>query len=758
MASVGVNADQRPAAPARSARRRTTAGTRSTVLRSKIEAPKPGPDRVRRPRLVARLDAASGLPLTVVSAPPGFGKTTLLSQWVAQRPPGATAWVSLDEDDNDPVRLWSHVCAALGVEGPLPEDPPDRPAASVVLVAAALNDADARGGERVLVLDDYHLITNPACHERVRFLVEHLPAPLHVVIASRRDPPLPLARMRASGTLGEVRARDLRMVREESRQLIDLNGVSLSADHVRRLHEKTEGWAAGLYLAVLSIRGREDVGAFMDAFSGSNRHIVDYLTSEVLAAESPETTDFLLRTSVLDRMSGPLCDAVLETTGSTTRLRELERRNVLVWAIDDDLLWFRYHPLLRDVLSFMLAEQRPDEAAPLHLRAARWWEGAGDPERAVEHTLAARDARRAARLVGAHWLELAGTRGAAPVIDRWLERLPQAVVLADPGLCLTRAVLEEARGAPRRVVERWLEAAERNPDLPADATPLPFGTNSVLLESALVRAASDGQDVGRRLSSATRAARLARDVGPFARAMAGTHLAYAEWQAGRHADALATAHGAMAEDGARALPLLTAILHAICSLSLAAIGDDAAADEEARAAFARMNAHGHRDTAQATVVWLAHGTACARRGALEPAEEALRHAVALADAPNLALDRAHALLALAAVLKARSDVGSAAIAVAQARRIVSGTVDPGPLRRLAAASRARGEAVLAEPISDGEMRILRLLPSDLTLRQIGERLFLSVNTVKSHTRLLYRKLDASSREEAVARAQELRLI
>ncbi|HET6692337.1 MAG TPA: LuxR C-terminal-related transcriptional regulator, partial [Miltoncostaeaceae bacterium] len=420
--------------------------------------------------------------------------------------------------------------------------------------------------------------------------------------------------------------------------------------------------------------------------------------------------------------------------------------------------WFRYHPLLRDVLSFMLAEQRPEEVAALHLRAAAWWEGAGDAERAVEHTLSARDARRAARLVGAHWRELAGTRGAAPVIDRWLERLPQALVLGDPGLCLTRAVLEEARGAPRRVVERWLDAAERAPERPPDATPLPFGTDSVLLESTLVRAACDGQDVGRRLSSATRAARLAREEGPFPRALAGTHLAYAQWQAGRHADALATARAAMEEDGARALPLLAAILHAICSLATASLGDDAAADEEARAAFARMNAHGHRDTAQATVVWLAHGTACARRGALEPAEEALRHAVALADGPTLALDRAHALLALAAVLRARSDVGSAAIAVGQARRIVSGTADPGPLRRLAAASRARGGAVLADPVSDGEMRILRLLPSDLTLRQIGERLFLSVNTVKSHTRLLYRKLDATSREEAVARAQELRLI
>ena len=756
---MSVRSDQRAGTSTPRARRtRTSTAFGAEVLRSKLEAPRPGRDRVCRPRLLSRLDAATGLPLTVVSAPPGFGKTTLLAQWVGTRPPGATAWVSLDADDNDPVRLWAHVCAALGVDGPLPEDPPDRPAASVVLVAAALNDAEARGEERVLVLDDYHLVTEPACHERIRFLVEHLPAPLHVVIASRRDPPLPLARMRASGRLGEVRVRDLRMLREESRKLIDLNGVSLSAADVRRLHEKTEGWAAGLFLAVLSLRGREDVSAFMDAFSGSNRHIVDYLTSEILECQSPETTAFLLRTSVLDRMSGPLCDAVLETTGSTARLRDLERRHVLMWSTDDDLLWFRYHPLLRDVLSFMLAEEHPEEVAALHLRAAAWWEQHGDAERAVEHTLAARDAKRAARLVGAHWREVAGTRGAAPVIDRWLERLPEAVVLGDPGLCLTRAVLEEARGAPRRVVERWLEAAERTPDRPPDTSPLPFGTNSVLLESALVRAASDGQDVSRRLNSAMRAARLARRAGPFAQALAGTHLAYAEWQAGRHADALETARAAMAEEGARALPLPTAILHAICSLSLAALGDDATADEEARAAFARMNAHGHRETPQASVVWLAHGNACGRRGALEQAEAALRHAVGLADGPNLVLDRAHALLALASVLKARSDVGSAAAAVAQARRLIAGTVDPGPLRRLAAASRAREEAVLADPISEGEMRILRLLPSDLTLRQIGERLFLSVNTVKSHTRLLYRKLDASSREEAVARARELHLV
>ncbi len=649
------------------------------------------------------------------------------------RPAGTTAWVSLDADDGDPRRLWAHVCAALGVDGPLPEDPAHAPTASAVLVARAVDEAAAHDGDRVLVLDDYHQVANAACHDRIRFLIEHLPARLRVVIATRRDPPLPLSRMRACGDLGELRARDLRMEPEESRRLLEGHGVSLEPPDVQRLHEKTEGWVAGLYLAVLSLQGRDDPSAFVDAFAGSHRHVVDYLASEVLEVEDAATTDFMLRSSVLDRMSGPACDAVLGGSGSAAVLRALERRNQLVRALDDDLTWFRYHPLLHDVLRFMLAETRPDEVAGLQLRASAWWEEQGDAERAVDHSLAARDAGRAARLVGAHWREVAGTRGAAPVLDRWMARLPQGMVLGDPSLCLSRAVLEEARGARREVVERWLQAAEQTAEDAPRASPLPFGTGSVLLESALVRAAADGQDVARRLSSATRARRLADAAGPFARTLSGTHLAYAQWQAGRHADALATAQAAIEEDCARALPLLCAVQHAIASLAMAALGDDAGADEEARAAFARMRAHGHDATPQATVVWLAHGTACARRGSADAAVDALRTAVALAEGPNLALDRAHALLALAAALKARSDVGPAAEAVRRARRIVSETADPGPLRRLIAASQRRAAEPPSEPISDAEMRILRLLPTPLSLRDMGEQLFLSRNTCLLYT-------------------------
>ncbi|HET6689926.1 MAG TPA: AAA family ATPase, partial [Miltoncostaeaceae bacterium] len=582
---IATGGTVRPPAPARAARPRLAPPDGVVVLSPKLTPPRQAGPRVIRHRLTRELERLSQRPLTIVSAPPGFGKTTLLLQWLAERPAGSAAWVSLDADDDDPRRLWAHVCAALGVEGPLPDDPAGAPTASSVLVAQAVERAGL-DGDRVLVLDDYHHVTNPACHDRVRFLVEHLPARLRVVIATRRDPPLPLSRMRAGGDLGELRARDLRLEPEESRRMVEAHDLPLPAADVRRLHDKTEGWAAGLYLAVLSLRGRDDPRAFVDAFAGSHRHVVDYLASEVLAGEDAATTDFLLRSSVLDRMCGELCDAVLGASGSAAMLRALERRNQLVRALDDDLTWFRYHPLLHDVLRFMLAETHPDEVAGLHLRASGWWEARGDADRAVDHSLAARDAGRAARLVGAHWREVAGARGAAPVLDRWMARLPQAVVLGDPSLCLSHAVLEEARGARREVVERWLRAAERSPGDAPHASDLPLGTGSVLLESALVRAAVDGQDVARRLAGAARARALAAGAGPFARTLAGTHLAHAQWQAGRHAEALATAREAGDEDGARALPLLAAILHAICSLATASLGDDAAADEEARAAFA----------------------------------------------------------------------------------------------------------------------------------------------------------------------------
>ena len=717
------------------------------VLSAKLAPPALPGRHIPRPALVERVAGMVGRRLTVVVAPPGFGKTTLLCELLASDARYAHAWVSLDRHDDDPRRLWSHVsravATAVGARAPYAEP------------AALLNAAGRFARPALLVLDDAHLIADDASHELIASIVRHAPGALRVVIAARRDPPLPLARLRACGDLGEVRADDLRLTGEEARALVaGASGAPLSPGDAARLHEKTEGWAAALYLAGLSLRGREDPRAAVDAFAGSNRHIVDYLVDEVLAGEREETTDFLLRTSVLDRLCGPLCDAVLDARGSTERLRLLERSNLLVAPLDDDRLWFRYHPLLRDMLRHRLLEDHPGLAPVLHARAARWYEEQEDPRRALEHSLAARDHGEAARLLRDRWLRIAPP-GEGPARDAWLEGLPRSVVIADPGLCLMRAVLEESRGAPPERIEAWLAAAERNAADPVEG--LPLGSDSVLMEAALVRAAGGGQDVGRLLASARRAHSLARERSALARAIAGTYLAYWLVFAGLHEEARAHASDVLEMEASRAMPLLGALQHAVASLAAAALGEDAAAGELGTTGVDRLRAHGNEAAPRASVVHLAHGLALARRGALADAGDALRRAVALAQGPALSLERAHALLGLARVHKARGDVGAAAAAAREARRLTSSAADPGALRQLARATRPAAGDVLDEEVSDAEARILRLLSTDLTLRQIGERLYLSVNTVKSHTRSLYRKLDAGSRAEAVERARELRI-
>jgi LuxR family maltose regulon positive regulatory protein len=731
------------------------------LLTGKLAPPALGREHVPRPALRDRLDELTRGRLTVVAAPPGFGKTTALAEWRASRP-GDVAWVSLDADDNDPRRLWAHVLAALRGAEPRLEDAATAPGEPGTHDEAArlLNAAAAMTRPLVLVLDDYHLVRSRLCHDLVGFMVEHLPGTLRLVLSTRRDPPLAVARLRAQGQLGELRARDLRFSAPEARALlVEALALRLGDSHVERLHDRTDGWPAGLYLAAVSLRERDEPARFVDDFTGSNRHIVDYLTSEVLAGASARTSAFLLGSATLDRMSGPLCDAVLQTSGSTERLRALARANLLVEPLDDDLLWFRYHPLLREMLRLRQAEADPELAAELHARASRWFEERQDVDRAVEHALAARDGARAARLLGRGWRPVAAAGGTAR-INRWLESVPAAVVLADPGLCLMRAVLEESRGAPREAVERWLDAAERHGEsVPPGSSPLPFGTDSVLLETALVRAAAAGHDVAGQLESARRAFSLAAGRGAFARGVGATYLAYWLLLAGRSVDARAVAREAIDEGGARALPLLSAVQLAVASLAEAATGDEAAADEHAALALDRLRAHGHEASPQASVVWLASGMARARRGALAEAEDALRHAVALADSPALVLDRAHALIALARVLKAGGDVGAGAQAAGEARRLVAAAEDPGVLRRVLRGVRSPADGPgPAEPMSEAELRILRLLPSELTLRQIGERLFLSVNTVKSHTRAVYRKLGATSRREAVEAARAHGLI
>jgi LuxR family maltose regulon positive regulatory protein len=735
------------------------------VLESKLTAPGVRPGHVARQRLVSRLSGFVPQKLTVLAAPAGFGKTTLLAEWFENEPRGSVAWVTLDEHDDDPLRFWSHVVEALrriapDVNAALRKGALGETLDSDELVPRLLNVLARVQRPISLVLDDYHVIASERIHESLSQLVHHIPPHVCVVVATRRDPPLPLGRLRAAGDLGELRASDLRFDLAEARALLTESlGLELGDEDVEYLHVKAEGWPAALYLAGLSLRDQSDPHELVVRFAGSNRHIADYVSAEVLAAADAGTRDFLLRTSVLGRLSGPLGDYVLHSEGSADRLRELERSNLFVVALDDDRVWYRYHPLLRELLRFELHEQSPEAVTVLHARASAWLEEHGELEEAVGHGIASGDASLAAALICRHWREVLGRRGRVAAVREWLVALPAPAVAAEPSLSLLRAFAEIALGSPADAVEPWLTAAEEH--LPGEGDPrlaLPFGSDSPRVEAEVLRALMGSADVGAGLEAARAAVVRAASAAPPLRALAGTVFGYWLLLAGREHEALPVAKEALHAPSSPSVPLLWAFQHAVASLAAAGLGDEAVAAAFARRGVEIVEQSRHAETPRAALVWIAHGAVCARRGSRQAAETALGRAVALTAGAALALDRALALILLASALRTHDDA-RAEQAFEEARELVDAAADPGVLAGLLASSdprpaRRRGH----EAVSDAELRVLRLLPTRLTQREIGRELYLSFNTVKTHTRSLYRKLSVDSRRDAVARARELRLI
>ena len=454
----------------------TTAALPPTLLNTKLFIPPSRPDSVPRPRLYDLVERGLRGKLTLVAAPAGFGKSSLVSAWRAAKPdPAPIGWVSLDDTDNDPLRFWSYVLAALEGISPGTAAPaiavlqsPQPPAIDSVLTSVlnAVSAVGDEGGDLVIVLDDYHVITVPTIHEALARFVDYLPPRLHVAMLTRADPPLPLARLRASGQLVELRAEDLRFTIDEVALLLERAlGAALSRDEVAALAERTEGWIAGLQLAALALRDRSDRGAFIRAFSGSNRFVMDYLVGEVLARQTAEDQGFLLRTAILDRMSGSLCDAVLaessDGAGSThgsQRLAAFERASLFVVPLDDDRDWYRYHHLFAEVLRQRLAEEVPDsEVAGLHARASDWYERHGLLVEAMQHALVGEDWAQATRLLEQIGLQLV-VGGQVQTVLGWLDRLPEA--RSRPRLCITNALAllfaDDLAGAEARV-----EDAER---------------------------------------------------------------------------------------------------------------------------------------------------------------------------------------------------------------------------------------------------------------------------------------------------------
>jgi len=558
------------------------------LLSSKYRVPVLRPGAVRRPRLMKRInDEATEAALTVVSAPAGFGKTTLLTEWLGglSGRNTAVAWVSLDERDNDPVQFWTYVVTAIRAAVPMVGGAalellasPSASSSMDAALVALLNDLADYGGEVVLALDDYHVIESRDVHQGLSFVLEHRPLQLRLMLATRVDPPLPLAQLRARGQLVEVRAADLRFTAAEAAlYLNDSMGLGLNEDDVVALEGRTEGWIAALQLAALSLRGREDAAAFISNFAGDDHYVVDYLAEEVLARQPDGVREFLLQTSILDRLTGPLCDAVTGREAGKATLVSLERVNLFLVPLDDTRQWYRYHQLFADVLRARLLDERPDQLAELHRRASVWFETQEDTPQAISHALTGSDYGRAADLMELAMPRMRRERREAD-LTRWVVALPDDVLNMRPVLAvafvgaLAQALKFDTITERLDRVETLVCAADGTwPEQPPPHVIVVDHDNyrSVPAHIAMYRAAValTSGDLGETIVQAKRSTVLAPPQDSLARSAAGALAGLASWSCGD----LAGAHTAYTESvaGLTSAGFLTDVLG--CTVTLGGI-------------------------------------------------------------------------------------------------------------------------------------------------------------------------------------------
>jgi LuxR family transcriptional regulator, maltose regulon positive regulatory protein len=728
-----------------------------------IATPPSGSGWVARRRLVQALENASDKRLILVDAPVGYGKSTLLTQWrEAEKHRRSLAWLDLTEQDSDPTHLLSHLVAAVRLVLPgfgatldaALEVPGTGPSEGVL--QRILDDLTALA-PFVLVLDDYYHLRGRNVHGLMGRLAAGLPSTGQLVIATRADPPLPLARLRATGAMFEVRADALRFTEEEARELLVRSRVALETAELSTLVARTEGWPAGIYLAALSLRTEQDPSGFVRRFTGTHRHVADYLSEEVLRRQPPAMRRFLTRTSILGRMCAALCDAVMDGHESQAMLERLEQSNLFVVPLDDERKWYRYHQLFAQMLRAELARKEPGLATDLHRKATTWFEAAGWREAAVAHALAASDAPRVADLVARYWLDLFNT-GRLRTVRGWLDQMGDEVILAHPAVALTAGWVAGLLGEPE-AMERWLVTVERA----ADDGPLPDGTASLESGVAIIRGLLGYSGLHARHANLARALALEPITSPW-RPWLLWGLGHVALLSGHPTDANQLFSDVLRVADPRQI-VLTMVTFAELAIAETDIGDTEAALTHARQAATIANERGLTSDSRSSSVWLAlgyveaaQGDVWAGREAMERALRSRRGAPGLSPWPTLEV-----LLALAPVRSALGDPDGAAGLLVEARDMLADLPDAGVMgRRLKEAERRLAgparELAFGEVLTDRELAVLHLLPSRLTQREIGGQLFLSLNTVKSHSRAIYRKLGVSSREQAVERAKKLSLI
>ena len=732
------------------------------VVEAKLGPARARPRLVSRQRLLDRLDRMAPTALTLVDAPVGFGKSVLVEMWVARRD-DAVAWVSLEPGDNDPARLWIYLSTAVDRIRPglgrsalallrSPGAPP------TIVADALANGVQAYGAPMTIVLDDAHVLSDESCWRSLERFVLHLPPGARLVMTTRSDPPFRLGRLRAVGALGEIRASDLAFTTEEAHELlVDREGIALDTADVELLVERTEGWPAGLYLAALWLRDLDDPSAGVRAFHGDHRHVVDYLTGEVLDALDDDTRRFLFETSVLGVFDAAMCDSVLGRTGSAERLRALERENGFLIALGANREWYRYHHLFRELLVLQFAHADPAAPARAHRGASAHCLEHGHVVDALDHAAAADDPELVAAILAQEHRTLLRS-GQLGTLLRWCAWLPEELLVGHPEIPLSAALAGGLGGREAHVRHRLTRVAQRSrATSPATWTPY----HEVAL--ALVRIAWIDEDVGTALDLARATVGVARavpevDVGFLA------SFGFLLYLADELDEARSLATEAIGRSEAAERPHGYVNGLSVLALVAAASGRSAEALDLAGRALATAEEAGVDRSSSGGMARVARAVALRDHGKLLAAEREAVEAERLQRCPDPEAGHLHALLVLADVRARRGRIDTAEADLAAARGRLAAFSDAGMLEDYAdavEATLARLRAAAAADVqrpSGAELTVLRLLSTDLSQREIGAQLYLSVNTVKTHMRVLYRKLGVTSRAEAVGRATERGLL
>ena len=736
------------------------------LLETKLHAPRVRAEWVERTELVQYL-AGSAAKLVLVDAPAGFGKSTLVAQWRASPSQSRKfAWVSVDAGDNNAVRLWWYIGCALQRACPelhlgdflrqLGRQGPDLRRS---LLPTLVNELAELASPVTLVLDDYHMISNRNCHDQLEFVLLHLPPMTQIVLITRVDPPLPLGRLRAVGDLLEIRVPELCFAATEAAALVRaVSAVQLDEADLADLVQRTEGWPAGIYLAALSLRGHPSPSSFIRQFTGDNRFVGDFLAQEVLSRQPGEIRDFLCRTAILDRFTPSLCDAVVGSANATEIIDILERENLFLVALDDDRQWFRYHQLFGQMLLSRLVQTEPDLVPVLHRRASQWHQQQGSVEEAIVHALAGGDITGAIDVVARNWPGCIDT-GRTRMLRTWLDSIGDDRIRGNP-VAAHCAAWCAALSGEQDSVRRWIAVVEAG----EFDGPLPDGMPSLGFSAALLRGVFGFDGIRAMRESAAAAAEWDTDPASPWYALARTALGSALYLSGDFDAAFAQLSDAIQGDASIAVVrLLACSVMALVAVERGRLGQA----RELVAAAREIAGDGDiGDASPSAIVYTAAGAVAAMQGHLKQARGYFQHALrtgrrCLGISPWSALDT---MLRLAPVLYDLGDSAGAAGLLAEARAVLASRPDGAKAqliraeqltKRLASGQRPQQ---LAEPLTDREEEVLRLLRSTLSLREIGQELFLSANTIKTHTRAIYRKLGVSTRQEAVERGHQMGIL